>query len=159
MVAYRRCVRRAAKMSTHIWKIQGTGIFTVNFFYWNKRKYKRMSLITLEIFCHAPGPRFREPCYIQLIFSENIVAFIIDAVVGLILHPKIHINTIRPRQDSRRFADELFKCIFFFENCCILNKISLKYVRQGATDINSTLLQIMAWRRTGDKPLAEPMMA
>ena len=52
-----------------------------------------------------------------------------------------------------------FSCAFFFnENCCILIKSSLKYVRKGPIDNNPTLVQIMAWRRTGDKPLSEPMM-
>ena len=47
-------------------------------------------------------------------------------------------------------------CIFF--KCCILIKFSLKYVRKGPIDNNPALVQIMAWRRSGDKPLSEPMM-
>ena len=49
-------------------------------------------------------------------------------------------------------------CIFFNENCCILIKFSLKYVRKGPIDNNPALVQIMAWRRSDDKPLSEPMM-
>ena len=67
-------------------------------------------------------------------------------------------NTLRPRQDGRHFADDIFKCIFSNENCCILIKFSLKYVRKGPIDNNPALVQIMAWRRSGDKPLSEPMM-
>ena len=67
-------------------------------------------------------------------------------------------NTLRPGQDGRHFADDSFTCIFFNENCCILNKFSLKYVRKGPIDNNRALVQIMAWRRSGDKPLSEPMM-
>ena len=37
-------------------------------------------------------------------------------------------------------------------------KFSLKYVRKGSIDNNQALVQIMAWRRSGDKPLSEPMM-
>ena len=44
------------------------------------------------------------------------------------------------------------------ENCSILNTFSLKYVRKGPIDNNQALVQIMAWRRSGDKPLSEPMM-
>ena len=44
------------------------------------------------------------------------------------------------------------------KNCCILIKFSLKYIRKGAIDNNRALVQIMAWRRSGDKPLSEPMM-
>ena len=68
-----------------------------------------------------------------------------------------HINTLRPRQDGRHFADDIFTCIFF-KNWCILNTFSLKYVRKGPIDNNPALVQKMAWRRSGDKPLSEPMM-
>ena len=68
------------------------------------------------------------------------------------------LNTLRPRQDGRYFADDIFKCIFFNENGCILIKSSLKYVRKGSIDNNPPLVQIMAWRRSGDKPLSEPMI-
>ena len=67
-------------------------------------------------------------------------------------------NTLRPRQDGRHFADDSFTCIFFNENCCVLFKISLIYVRKGPIDNIRALVQIMAWRRSGDKPLSEPMM-
>ena len=67
-------------------------------------------------------------------------------------------NTLRPRQSERHFADDIFMCIFFNENCCILIKFSLKYVRKGPIDNNPSLVQIMAWRRSDDKPLSEPMM-
>ena len=70
----------------------------------------------------------------------------------------IGVNTLGPRQHRRRFADDIFKCIFFNENSCVLIKISLKYVRKGPIDNNPALVQIMAWRRLGDKPFSEPMM-
>ena len=37
-------------------------------------------------------------------------------------------------------------------------KISLKFVPKGPINNIPALVQIMAWRRTGDKPLSEPMM-
>ena len=37
--------------------------------------------------------------------------------------------------------------------------ISLKYVRKGPIYNNPALVQIMVWRRIGDKSLSEPMMA
>ena len=67
-------------------------------------------------------------------------------------------NTLRPRQHRRRFADDIFKCIFLNENCCVLIKNSLKYVRKVPSDNNPAFVQIMAWRRLGDKPLSEAMM-
>ena len=44
------------------------------------------------------------------------------------------------------------------KNFSILIKFSLKYVRRGPIDNNPALVQILAWRRSGDKPLSEPMM-
>ena len=38
------------------------------------------------------------------------------------------VNTLRPRQNGRHFADVIFKCIFLNENLLISIKISLKFV-------------------------------
>ena len=54
-------------------------------------------------------------------------------------------------------ADDIFRCIFVNEKFCILIKISLKIVPKGLIDNNAALVHVMAWRRTGDKPLSEPM--
>ena len=67
-------------------------------------------------------------------------------------------NTLRPRQNGRRFADNVFKYIFLNENVWISLKISLKFVPKGPVINIPALVQIMAWRRSGDKPLSEPMM-
>ena len=67
-------------------------------------------------------------------------------------------NTLRPRQNGRHFADDIFKCIFLNENVWIPIKISLKFVPQGPINNIPALVQKMAWRRPGDKPLSGPMM-
>ena len=69
-----------------------------------------------------------------------------------------YINTLRPRKNGRRFADDTFKRLFLNENVRISIKISLKFVPKGPINNNPALVQIMAWRRSGDKPLSEPMM-
>ena len=68
------------------------------------------------------------------------------------------INSSPPAQNGRLFADDIFRCIFVNEKFCILIKIS-KFVPNGPIDNNPALVQIMAWRRIGDKPLSEPMLA
>ena len=68
------------------------------------------------------------------------------------------LNTLRPKQNGRHFADDIFKCIFLNENDWISLKISLKFVPKGPINNIPALVQIMAWRRPGDKPLSEPMM-
>ena len=67
-------------------------------------------------------------------------------------------NTLRPRQNGRHFPDDFFKCIFLNENVWIAINISIKFVPKGPINNIPTLVQIMAWRRPGDKPLSEPMM-
>ena len=69
------------------------------------------------------------------------------------------VNTLRTRQDGRHFPDDIFKCIFLNENVDISIKISLKFVPKCPINNISSLVQIMAWRRPGDKPLSEPVMA
>ena len=70
----------------------------------------------------------------------------------------IMIITLRPRQNGRRFTDDTFMRIFLNENVRISIKISLKFVPAGPIDNIPALVQIMAWRRSGDKALSEPMM-
>ena len=68
------------------------------------------------------------------------------------------VNTLRPRQNGRHLADDIFNCIFVNENIWIPIKISVKFVPKGPIYNIPALVQIMAWRRPGDKPLSEPMM-
>ena len=68
------------------------------------------------------------------------------------------INTLRPRQNRCHFADDIFTCIFLNETVLIPIKISLKIVPQGPINNIPALVQIMAWCRSGDKPLSEPVM-
>ena len=68
------------------------------------------------------------------------------------------INTLRPRQNGRHFPEDLSKCIFLTENVWILIRISLKFVPKGPINNNPALVQMMAWRRPGDKPLSGPRM-
>ena len=68
------------------------------------------------------------------------------------------INTLRPRQNGRHFADDIFKRIFLNENVWMPTTISLKFVPKGPINNIPALVQIMVWRRPGDKPLSEPMM-
>ena len=79
------------------------------------------------------------------------------ALAGFSRHLSLY-NTLRPRQNGRRFADDTFKRIFLNKNVRLSIKISLKFVPKGTINNIPTLVQIMAWRRTGNKPLSEPMM-
>ena len=65
-----------------------------------------------------------------------------------------YINTLMPRQNGRYFPDDIFECIFLKENVWIPIKISLKFVPKSPINNIPALVQIMAWRRPGDKPLS-----
>ena len=56
-----------------------------------------------------------------------------------------------------------FKSIFsdafsWMKNVVFWYKTSLKFVPKGPVDNNPALVQMMAWRQIGDKPLSEPML-
>ena len=70
----------------------------------------------------------------------------------------LRFNTLWPRQNGRQFADDIFKSVFLIENARISINISLKVVPKVQIINIPALVQIMAWRRSGDKPLSEPMM-
>ena len=74
------------------------------------------------------------------------------------LYAVLYLNTLRPRQNGRHFPDDTFKCILLNENARISDTISQKFVPKGPINKFPALVQIMAWRRPGDKPLSEPMM-
>ena len=78
----------------------------------------------------------------------------------LLMHAlnSVLVNTLWVRQNGRHFPDDIFKWIFLNEIIWISIKISLKFVPSGPINNIPALVQIMAWRRPGDKPLSEPMM-
>ena len=55
------------------------------------------------------------------------------------------LNTLRPNQNGRHFADDIFEGIFLYGNVYIVIKISLLFVPKGPIDNISASVQIMAW--------------
>ena len=99
------------------------------------------------------APRF----YIISMLSVIIPLYVqsVDGNMWIYMHI---FNTLRLIQNEQHFADDTFKRIFFYENVWISIKISLKFVPKGPINNIPALIQIMAWCRSGDKPLSEPMM-
>ena len=94
-------------------------------------------------------------------FSQcvNYMRFIVHCSSSVIwCNSLVSLNTLRPRQNGRHFADDTFNRIFVNENVRISIKFSLKFVPKGPINNIPALVQIMAWRRPGDKPLSEPLM-
>ena len=71
--------------------------------------------------------------------------------------PKDLFNTLRLRQNGHLFPDDIFRWIFLNENVWISLRISKFVPRVGINNIQA-LVQIMAWRHPGAKPLSELMM-
>ena len=100
-------------------------------------------------------------CSFHMIWQLFSYAIILDSSNQYLNLPHHHfyiLNTLRQRQHGRHFPDDILKFIFLNENISISIKISLKFVLRGPINNMSALVQIMAWRRLGDKPLSEPMV-
>ena len=87
-----------------------------------------------------------------------VLPYFVVVIFSVVRGIDVIINTLRPRQNGRHFADNIFKCIFLNESVWIPIKISLQFVPRGPINNIPALVQIMAWRRPGDKPLSEAMM-
>ena len=55
-------------------------------------------------------------------------------------------NALRPRQNGRQFADNIFNLILLWENCCILLQISLKLILKVLIINKPAMILTMAWR-------------
>ena len=61
-------------------------------------------------------------------------------------------------QDCRYCPNDLYYLNAFSGMYCILIQILLKFVAPSSNDNGPALIRVMAWHRTGAKPLLEPMM-
>ena len=125
---------------------------------WTHKTLFEIRTCGLRAVCHHLNIRFKSlPTPIVEIFS---VAFTERHLHRRHRWPitKVLVNTLRPRQNRRHFADDVFKCIFLNENVWIWINIWLKFIPKGPINLIPAFVQIMAWRRPGDKPLSEPMM-
>ena len=108
-----------------------------------------------EVLWHLPKNNFK--AHTQDIFCKMNLEIIILKIT-FISNRRQWVNTLRPRQNGCHFADDTFKRIFVYENVKILIEISLKFVPKGPINNIPALVQIMAWRRPGNKPLSQPML-
>ena len=101
-------------------------------------------------YAHCPG--FWDHC---VIFSQ----FVILEQTMLSRWPweGESVKSSPPGQNGHLFADDIFRCMFVNEKCCVLVEISLKFVPICPNDSNPALVQIMAWCQIGDMTLSEPM--
>ena len=68
-------------------------------------------------------------------------------------------NILRQRQNGRHFAEVRLKLILLNESDWIIIQMSLELVPDCSSVNKSELISVMFWRRTGDKPLLELVVA
>ena len=117
----------------------------------NSQFLQNSTRIRHPIIAYLPGPGMR--C---LMWGKSFICLCHWCAVSA--HMLQGVNTLRLSQNGCHFPDNICKCIFLNENVWILIKNSLKFVPKGQINNIPALVQIMAWRRSGDKPLSEPMM-
>ena len=83
-------------------------------------------------------------------FSTRTSAATIRDQCLIILQEFPIVNTWRLRQNGRHFPEDIFKCILVNENVWIFIEVQISNI--------PSLVQRMAWRCPGDKPLSELMM-
>ena len=88
----------------------------------------------------------------------SLVSQIVELSGHYVMQSWASLNTMRPRQNGRHFAGDIFKCILLKGNVWLSFKISLKFVPKFWINTFPAWIQTMAWGRPGDKPLSEPMM-
>ena len=90
-------------------------------------------------------------------YSMKCIWNVICKMVAISSRPHC-VDILRPRQNVRHFPDDIFKCIFVNDNVWISIKISLKFAPKARINNILALVQIMAWRRPGGKPLSETIV-
>ena len=69
-----------------------------------------------------------------------------------------HLNSSTLDKMAAILADDNFKCIYMNKHGRILIRISLMFALRSPFNNKPALVQVMAWRRTDDKSLPEPML-
>ena len=89
---------------------------------------------------------------------NTLVTSCLVAMLNLLCQHPVILTHLPLDKMAAILADDIFNCIFLNENDRIPNQISLKYVTGSPIDNKPALVQVMACRLFGAKPLPEPMM-
>ena len=146
----------AFPLTPNSWKYMGAYSTPCLLLLWYRNTRTSVDILVLKHQAISKRCRYDIHC-IGLVSYQNIT-FKVNTIWNCIWKKMQLLNTLRPKQNNRHFADDIFKCIFLNENVWISINISLKFIPKFLIDNISSLVQIMAWRRPGDKPLFELMM-
>ena len=101
---------------------------------------------------------YPSPIVSMLVDIAGVVPFIAVARCNKFNHPNFLLLPSSPLVLPKTNGPLFLKCIFLNENVHISIKISLNLVPKGTINNIPALVQIMASRRPGGKPLWEPML-
>ena len=111
----------------------------------------------MEFGCQINNSPIRFSHTADPIWTYNLIPY--DVLLCIYL---IHSTDVRARIQITKLYGQLGYSLPYVhvlnENVLILIKFSLKFVPNGSVNNISALVQIMARRRPGDKPLSEPMI-
>ena len=102
---------------------------------------KRCLLSCLCLVVIKPRDHFIIPNDTQAFLGRHLCGWANILMLSRLLNTITYIvNTLRPRQNGRPSADDIFKCIFLNENVWILLKISLTFVPKSPMNNIPTLV-------------------
>ena len=119
-----------------------------------KKMQLKMSSAECRPFCLGLNVLKRTQWDKHHMLSYNLVIIDSGKIPTFIYHPP-HPT---PNTMAAILVNDIFKSIFLNENYRIPIQISLKFVPRSAIDNKPALVEVMVWRRWGDKPLPETML-
>ena len=93
-----------------------------------------------------------------IFIHENALENVVRKLAAILSRPQC-VNSSHPWMKWPSFHKRHFQIYSHNEKCCILIRISWKFVPKGLIDNKSALVQVMAWCQTSDRPLSEPMLS
>ena len=132
-------------------------------FHWNlkSRLYVASTLADKSVTCYkTPPPCEGFHCIMPDVPITPGTHFTMAASAHKANLNEIHLalNSLRPRQNGHHFAGQISSAFSWMKMLEFWLKFSLKFVSKGPINNIPALVQIMAWRQPGDKPLSKPMM-
>ena len=118
--------------------------------------------LLMDVICGESFFKYQDTCLMYPVRHWILMwhiwnSLILDLVLNKLCQHRMiaHINTLRPGQNGRCFADD----ISVNKTVWISIKISLKFVPGVSINNIPASVQMMAWCQSGDTPLSELMIA
>ena len=114
--------------------------------HWTKNKYDKITFISCWFYNSQKTPNITSS---QTSYEVSYMS---------IVEKTDYLLTNLPQDKMAGISQTLVSNAFSWMKSCFFIWISLKCISKGPIDNKTALVQIMAWCRTGDKPLPQPML-